>query len=316
MKPITHSEGKQGPFLDQRLLHKNEEKEVFLTFCNSFDAKEYSAHALFHEHHYYNDHTGPLTDLMHLLECARQAETYIVHKYEHQPLGTRFILTEWSCNFKENYIPTTFLLNSSVVLNVVTSNKRLTKGKLLSQLYDIKIYKEKLHIANVHMSVRYMTDEAYFIVRKGKIKNHSTKLVMLYEEDLKISPESIFRRGKDNVVIYAPVYTKNGVVSKLAVNRGNTAYFDHIQDHYPAMVLMEAGKQNCQLWINKFQAGSFPVLIEMKSKFFIYAELDKDVKVISFKRSGTSDKKVIFDVNLQQGELDVAEMQYTFEVFN
>ncbi|WP_392431316.1 AfsA-related hotdog domain-containing protein [Yersinia sp. HM-2024] len=61
---------------------------------------------------------------MNLLECARQAEKYIVHKYEKQSLDTRFILTEWSCNFTENFIPTTDLLNRSVCLKIVTSNTR------------------------------------------------------------------------------------------------------------------------------------------------------------------------------------------------
>ncbi|MDH1089261.1 AfsA-related hotdog domain-containing protein [Pantoea brenneri] len=316
MKSVTEIEVKEVALLEQHLLHKNEKKEVFLSSCNFLGAKEYSANALLHDHHYYRDHTNTLTDLMNLLECARQAETYIVHKYEQQPLDTRFILTEWSCNFTENFIPTTCLLNCSVILRIDTNNSQLVKERLLSQSYDIKIYQEQLHIANVHMSVKYMTGNAYFVMREEKIKVNSIKSVVDLDNELQVSPESVFRREKKNVVISTPVFSENRVVSKLAVNRCNTAYFDHIQDHYPAMVLMEAGKQNCQLWINKFQTGSFPVLIEMKSKFFIYAELDKEVKVISFKRSVISDKKIIFDVNLQQGELDIAEMQYVFEVFN
>lgn len=93
MKSVTEIQVKEELLCDQRLLHKNEHNEVFLSFCNQSNASEYIAHALLHEHHYYNDHIRPLTDLMNLLECARQAETYIVHKFEKQPLDTRFILT-------------------------------------------------------------------------------------------------------------------------------------------------------------------------------------------------------------------------------
>ncbi|MCV5881456.1 phosphopantetheine-binding protein [Escherichia coli] len=274
------------------------------------------AHALLHEHHYYNDHTRPLTDLMNLLECARQAETYVVHKYEKQPLDTRFILTEWACNFTANFIPTTDLLNRYVSLKIVTSNTRRVKERLLSQSYNIDVYQDHLHIANVYMSVKYMTDNAYCIVRKEKIKSYSSKAIVDFDEATRIIPERVFRRGENNVVVNMPVFNENRIISKLAVNMDNTAYFDHAQDHYPAMVLMEAGKQNCQLWIYKFEVGIFPVLIEMKSKFFHYAELDKDVEIISVKVSDVSENTMIFNVHLRQGGVDIAEMQYSFKVID
>lgn len=316
MKSVTEIEVNEELLFDQHLLHKNEQNEIFLSFCTSSNSTEYIANALLHEHHYYNDHTRPLTDLMNLLECARQAETYIVHKYEKQPLDTRFILTEWTCNFTANFNPTTDLLNHSVSLKISTSNTRRVKDKLLAQSYDIDVYQSYTHIAKVYMSVKYMTDNAYCVVRKEKIKGYSSKLIVDFDKATRIIPERVFRRGENNVVVNMPVFNENTIISKLAVNMDNTAYFDHAQDHYPAMVLMEAGKQNCQLWIYKFEVDIFPVLIEMKSKFFHYAELDKDVEIISVKVSDVSNNTMKFNVNLRQGGVVIAEMQYSFEVID
>lgn len=316
MKSITEVAVEDETLFDQRLLHKNERNEVFLSSCTPFNSTQYSAHALLHQHHYYSDHVRPLTDLMSLLECARQAETYIVHKYEQQPLDTRFILTGWVCNFTEDFIPATDLLNSVVRLKIVTRNARRVKERLLSQSYDIDVYQGHIHMANIYMSVKYMTESAYCIVRKGNLKCGTSRSIMVFDGSTKIAPERVFRRNKNNVVVDAPVFNENQIISKLAVNISNTAYFDHAQDHYPAMVLMEAGKQNCQLWIYKFKAGVFPVLIEMKSKFFLYADLDKDVEIISVNASSVSDNTMIFNVHLRQGRVDIAEMQYSFKVID
>ncbi|EMX8371638.1 hypothetical protein AAHR73_003658 [Yersinia enterocolitica] len=316
MKSITEVEVKDDVLCDKRLVHKRRKNEVFLSSCHSFNSKEFIAHALLHEHDYYNDHTRPLTDLMKLLECARQAETYIVHKYEQQPLDTRFILTEWACNFTEDFIPTIDLLNCSVILKIVTSNTRRVKGRLLSQSYDINVYQGHIPIANVYISVKYMTDSAYSIVRKEKIKCFATKSIMVFDTATRVMPERVYRKLKDNVVVDAPVFNENRITSKLAVNFGNEAYFDHAQDHYPAMLLMEAGKQNCQLWIYNSEAGVFPVLIDMKSNFFIFAELDKDIEIISVKVPDFSKNIMIFNVHMRQGGVDIAEMQYSFNVID
>ena len=315
MKPVTEIEVKEASIFDRRLLHKNEKNEVFLSFCNICSPNEYYAQAFLHEHHYYNDHARPLTDLMKLLECARQAETYIVNTYEKQPLDTRFVLTGWTCSLTGDVIINSGILNHSVSLKIATSNTRRVKERLLSQSYDIDIYKEETHIANVFMSVKYMTENAYCIIRKGKFKCKPSKSIMDSVKKVKINPAMVFRRNKNNVVVNEPVFDNDRVTSKLDVNMANTAYFDHVQDHYPAMVLMEAGKQNCQLWIYEFQMGVFPVLIKMESNFSLYAEIDKDIEIISVKRRDVLDNTVVFDVNLRQGGVDIAEMQYLFKVF-
>ncbi|SPX19978.1 Uncharacterised protein [Escherichia coli] len=41
MKSVTEIQVKEEPLFDQRLLHKNEQNEIFLSFCNSSNSSEY-----------------------------------------------------------------------------------------------------------------------------------------------------------------------------------------------------------------------------------------------------------------------------------
>lgn len=84
---------------------------------------------------------------MFILECARQAETYIVHKYEHQLVDTKFILTEWSCEFSESFAPIVDLQGKDITLKITTDNTRRVRDKLLSQEYKINVVLNDMYIA-------------------------------------------------------------------------------------------------------------------------------------------------------------------------
>ncbi|WP_311791261.1 MULTISPECIES: AfsA-related hotdog domain-containing protein [Pantoea] len=299
-----------GEFPFTHKIHKN---ESFLSGCVCFDS-EYRAMAFLPEHHYFCDHVKPITDLMFLLECARQAETYIVHRYEHQPFDTKFILAEWSCEFLEDFIPTVNLQGKNIAFNVITDNSRRVRHKLISQEYKANAFLNDNYMAVVHMLVKYMSAEAYYKMR-SKGNNQTIKIEpFVFEQAVNVLPEYVYRRCYDNVVVKFPKFESNKVTSTLTVNMNNTAYFDHAQDHYPAMVLMEAGKQNCQLFISRFSSNKTPILTAMKSRFFSYAEFNKEVQIISEKIGCNQKNKTIFNVLLKQGGVSIAEMAYSFQM--
>ncbi|HAT1685210.1 TPA: hypothetical protein I8Y21_006047 [Klebsiella oxytoca] len=253
---------------------------------------------------------------MFILECARQAETYIVHKYECQSVDTKFILTGWSCEFSRNFTPTVSLQSKSIFLRITTNNTLRVKDRLLSQIYRVKVSLDNIHMATVYMSVKYMSDEAYHKVRAKVNNSIINQKTYFSDQTMNVFPEYVYRRNSNNVVVRSPEFEGEKVTSLLTVNMSNTAYFDHAQDHYPAMVLMEAGKQNCQLWISKFKSIKIPVLIEMQSSFSRYAEFDNDVQIISEKISSMQENKVIFNVLLKQKGVNIANMVYSFKMFD
>ncbi|MGK2889434.1 MAG: hypothetical protein ACSLEN_10935 [Candidatus Malihini olakiniferum] len=134
------------------------------------------------------------------------------------------------------------MLNHSVILKKVTSNTRRVKIRLLSQSYDIEVYQDHIHIAHVYILLKYMKENAYYIVRKEKFKYYSSKSIVDFDKATRIIPERVLHMEKDNVIVNSPVFNKKRITSKVSVNIGNTAYFDYTQDHYPEMVLIEAGK--------------------------------------------------------------------------
>lgn len=295
--------------------HKIHKHEAFLSYCICANS-EYKASAFLPEHHYFCDHIKPITDLMFILECARQAETYIVHKYERQSVDTKFILTGWSCEFSESFAPVVDLQGQYITLKITTDNTRRVRDKLLSQEYKINVVLNDMYIAMIHMSVKYMTSEAYHKIRNEINNEITTREQLFFDQTLNVPPKYVFRKAGENVVIRMPKFKGDKVTSILTVNMNNTAYFDHVQDHYPAMILMEAGKQNCQLWISRFSSEKTPVLSAMKSKFFLYAEFDKEVQIIAVKVPCKQENKIMFNVLLKQGGVNIAEMAYSFKMFD
>ncbi|MEG2263064.1 MAG: AfsA-related hotdog domain-containing protein [Acinetobacter sp.] len=295
--------------------HKLHKHEVFISNCFYY-GYEYRARAFLPEHHYFCDHIKPITDLMFLLECTRQAETYIVHKYEHQIIGTKFILNEWSCEFKEDFTPTISLQHRDVTLKITTCNARRVKEKLFSQEYKINAFLNGICIATICMSVKYITNNTYRKIRKNISKSFKNRSKLFFDYVLNVPPKYIYRRNYDNVVVRAPKFEGDKVTSILTVNMSNTAYFDHVQDHFPAMVLMEAGKQNCQLLLSRFYLLKTPVLTAMKSIFFLYSELDRDLQIISVKAPSKKEDKIMFNVLLKQGGVEIAQMEYVFQLID
>lgn len=294
-------------------LHKTHKNEAFLSSCVCLNS-EYKARAFLPEHHYFCDHVKPITDLMFILECARQTETYIVHKYEHQSIDTKFILTGWSCEFSEGFTPIVNLQGQSITLKVTTDNSRRVKDKLISQDYKINVVLHDIWIATIYMSVKYVTPEAYHKIRNKTNDNIITREPLIFDQALNVSPKYVYRRDGDNIVIRMPEFEGDKVTSTLTVNMSNAAYFDHVQDHYPAMVLMEAGKQNCQLLVSGCNSRKTPVLIEMKSDFILYAELDREVQIISMKVPCKREDKIMFNVLLRQRGMNIARMAYSFKM--
>ncbi|MDN4626089.1 AfsA-related hotdog domain-containing protein [Erwinia sp. PsM31] len=301
--------------VDISLVHKLHKDEMFLLNCIPFDSG-YKANARLSKHSYFCDHIKPLTDLMFILECARQAETYILHKYEHQSADTRFILTEWSSSISGYFTPTVDLLDENINLTINTYNSRRAQNKILSQQYKVDARLGHVDMATIYMSVKYMTDEAYRKIRNIINKNAQNQSEFIFNQSMNVSPEYVYRSNVNNIVIKAPQFKNHKVISSLTVNMNNTAYFDHPQDHYPAMVLMEAGKQNCQILIYITKLNSTPILTTMKSKFFHYAELDKDIQIISEEIPGMQRDEIEFNVLLVQKGKSIAEMVYLFKMID
>ncbi|MFI2200887.1 AfsA-related hotdog domain-containing protein [Streptomyces sp. NPDC020192] len=113
------------------------------------------------------------------------------------------------------------------------------------------------------------------------------------------SPESVGRTEAANVAI-AGVRSEGGtLVADLAPDFANASLFDHDYDHYPAMVLIEAGRQ---LALSGTPDPAGHLVTAVRATFDNFAELDAPIRLVA--RHGER----WVDVNCVQDDLVVTRM--------
>ena len=282
---------------DMRLLHKKNIEEVFLTRFKKIKDDLFSFKAIINgRHHYYSDHTVRHTDLIFLLECGRQAETYIVHKHNNQPLDTHFILDNWTCQFTDGYNPEISLENKVIDIQVLTHNQHLAKDRLLKQDYLITFFLKERKIAQLELSVKYMKSESYLSIRKrarGCPLVYSDKCTFSHKDRVSPSTFPLGRGNVKNIALSKLIRVGNGAEADLLVDFENKSYFDHRQDHYPAMVLVEAGKQISHAIASREMSRNKYVLSSLNCQFNFYAEFEGVVKLTAMTLKKDDDKNNI-----------------------
>lgn len=171
--------------IDVALLHKKNKSESFLLSCIKDSENSFSARAMMQEHHYFSDHTATMSDLMYLLECARQAETYIVHQYNKQPLDIHFILSDWSGQFTSDFLPLREFSSQEIKFRVFLKSSQFIKNRLISQDYHFEFYDETIY-AEFKMSVKYMTDAAYEVIRKKASKKIQVIFSLMQQKNYQV----------------------------------------------------------------------------------------------------------------------------------
>ena len=291
---------------DIKLLHKKNNSEVFLCKYKKEKIDEYIFLAkLDKKHHYYSDHPDNYTDLVFLLECGRQAETFLVHQEYNQEMNINFILEEWKCEFSKIFDQKMRVEGKDIFISVTPKNAHWLKERLTHQSYDMKFYYDSQLIAILHLKVKYTNRKIYQELRN---RNRTSSLVYSDQcpppirKQKKINSDKIGRCNLENIVVDNIVRENETVRAKLAIDYRNIAFFDHIQDHYPAMTLVEAGKQISHLSTHFLKTKNTYNVSSIKCKFNNYAEFDENVNIQSrLNKNGDNKGKVEVFINFQQG---------------
>jgi hypothetical protein len=115
------------------------------------------------------------------------------------------------------------------------------------------------------------------------------------------SPESVGRTQAANVAIAGVRSEAGTLVADLAPDFANASLFDHDYDHYPAMVLIEAGRQ---LVLSGTPDPAGHLVTAVRSTFEHFAELDAPIRLVAHH----GEERV--DVNCVQGDLVVTRMSF------
>ncbi|WP_225096431.1 AfsA-related hotdog domain-containing protein [Streptomyces sp. CoH27] len=115
------------------------------------------------------------------------------------------------------------------------------------------------------------------------------------------TPASVARTEAADVAIAGVRREAGTLVADLAPDFGNGSLFDHDYDHYPAMVLIEAGRQ---LALSGTPDPAGHLVTAVSATFDNFAELDAPIRLVA--RPG--ERRV--DVNCLQGDLVVTRMSF------
>ncbi|MEU8587549.1 ScbA/BarX family gamma-butyrolactone biosynthesis protein [Streptomyces sp. NPDC048664] len=266
------------------LVHRHALSEVFLTDSVRLDEDHFVAAAqLPPSHAYYTDHlTAGRPDPLLLLECCRQAETHAVHAHFGAPLGTKFVLREWSMTVADAARTPVATGPVPVTVEATTQNPQWVAGTLRGLGYRMRVSSSGQPLCDVAMRVQYVSDGVYAKLRGRAAGTAPTSESYRGARSTGlVAPGSVGRARPENVVLLDPVRGGDAVTSRLRVAGGHPSLFDHPQDHVPGMVLMEAGRQAALL-----SAGTFTGegarrwgVAGLRASFGAYAELDAPLTV-------------------------------------
>lgn len=269
--------------VDLTLIHRRNADEAFLTDVVRTGPKSFVAAALLPSAHpHYARHTGPSRrlDPMLLLECARQAETYAAHALYGVEPDARFVLRNWSAEFAVD--PPAPPRPAELVLTAVTRNPRVVRDRIRGLEYELELMVAGERAGLVRMEVGYVSAAAYAVIRSRRHDGPPPSSAdVVPAAGRQVAPARVGRVRATDTLLLDVATAEGRLAARLRVPAENPSLFDHVQDHIPAMVLVEAARQLAALATHEW-CGAAPdrtAMAAMSSSFAAYAELTEPVEL-------------------------------------
>ncbi|KAB8305375.1 hypothetical protein EH228_20115 [Erwinia endophytica] len=151
--------------------HKTNQNETFIKHLDILNDNQFLVKLhIYYQHENYDDvtTTPDLINPMFLLECCRQAETYIAHRVFNLPLSFKFILKSWWLSTIQDGYENIKKANCNEISIYIKSDCSLIKGdKLRNNGYLFSIRAGDCVISEAYFNVGYMRGENYLKVRGG-----------------------------------------------------------------------------------------------------------------------------------------------------
>jgi len=268
----------------RHLVHRWALSEVFLTDVRA-DASGYQAAAcLPAAHSYFADQPPRLgLDPMLSMECARQAATYIAHQHLGVPHGSMFLVADWS------YTVPRELLTDEAAARLRAPAQRPGLGRLTMSMtvtpqvrsdvvrgarFDVLLWLDGEPAGEMTINARYTPAGEADLVRRYHRKTAPplSPTLPVTPTGVALPPASVGRTRDANVVLFDAQLTSEHLRARLGTVPAHRGFYDHPQDHYPAMILLEAAGQAAVAHTGGRVGG-------YRAAFHRFAELDEPVLV-------------------------------------
>jgi hypothetical protein len=283
----------------QHLVHRWAPSEVFLTDLRPEPAGYLAAARLPTSHTYFGDRpAGDGIDTMLLMECARQAATCVAHEHLGVPPGTMFLVTDWSLQLSEALAtgdhgdrlrgPAVDPDTGRLTLRLQVT-PQVRSGTVRGSRFEVELWLDAEPAGVMTINARYTPAEEAELVRRYHRKTPPPLSPQLpaTPPGVAAKPEQVGRTRTANVVLFDCEINGNALSARLGTDPAHRGFYDHPQDHYPAMILLEAAGQAATALTEARVAG-------YHATFNRFAELDAPVLITATPDGGGAPIHVTF----------------------
>ncbi|GAB1643579.1 AfsA-related hotdog domain-containing protein [Krasilnikovia sp. MM14-A1259] len=296
----------------RRYVHRWAVSEVFLTDLRVLDDRtSWLAAMLPTAHAYYGDHTGPggLVDSMAVMECARQAATYLAHEGLGVPLDSAFLVASWGLRLTGEAWP--YLGSRPGRLSIeATVDRTVRRGVVRGAEFEMRLWLDGRALATVDIDARYTPAAEAELVRRYRRASAPpfSDSLPAVPPGRPVAPAAVHRSDPANVVLFDVATAEDRTTARIGTRPTHRGFYDHPQDHYTAMILMEAARQ-MGLLVTGGADGPPRAVTAYAARFHQFAELDAPVVLDAPTPAGAGPTEI--PVLVRQGDDVVSEIVVT-----
>lgn len=282
--------------VDRHSVHRWSVSEVFLTDVQPISEGRFAAAAqLPTSHSYYGDHVlgGDLTigddpghgsgavDPMLLMECFRQAATWLAHQSLDVPMGTAFLVTEWSLRLTRAAQVDRTGRPGCLRIDIEVPQALSRGGLMRGARYLGELVLDGTLIGHAEVAARYVPAAEAATVRAYHRTSSPPLSTSLPARPAgrPVEPLLVGRRHAENVVLFDAEPQPEATLARLGTRPEHRGFFDHPQDHYTAMILFEAARQIALLDHHHRHPQAEVGVTGLAGRFHYFAELDAPVQL-------------------------------------
>lgn len=247
----------------KELVHRASVSEVMLTDWARVDDEHYTLAAQWPRGHSFFTSVDGCHDPLIAAETIRQAGILLAHAEFGVPLGHHFLVSDLSVHVEPQHIRVDWT-PATLELRVTCSEVKLRGKNLLGFRISVEIRRDGRLAATGGGSLTCVTPRVYQRLRAGRLREDGMpQVIQLTAPE---APQVVGRISPTDVVL-SPIGQPNRW--QLRVDTRHPVLFDHMVDHVPGMVLMEAARQAATATLGR---ASLP--LDVISEFTRYVELD------------------------------------------
>lgn len=247
----------------KELVHRASVSEVMLTDWARIDDEHYTVAAQWPRGHGFFTHVDGCHDPLIAAETIRQAGILLAHAEFGVPLGNHFMVSDLSVHVDPEHVRVGWT-PATLELKVTCSEVKRRGKDLAGYRISVDIHRDGRLAATGGGSLTCITAKVYQRLRAGHLpEGGMPQVIGLTAPE---APQVVGRTSPTDVVL-SPIGEPNRW--QLRVDTRHPVLFDHMVDHVPGMVLIEAARQAATATL-----GRTALPLGVSSEFRRYVELD------------------------------------------